>query len=196
MSGKRAFLELLKQEGVDIIFGNPGTTELPLMDALAVENELRYVLGLQEATVIGMADGYAQASGKLAVVNLHVTPGLGNAMGMLYDAQKAGSPIMVTAGQHDQDFNATEPILWADLPTLARPLVKWAAEVQRLADLPRLVHRAAKTALAPPTGPVFLSLPGDILKAEGEIDLSAPTRVPVRLRGDAAAVAEAAAVLA
>jgi benzoylformate decarboxylase len=196
MTGKRAFLELLKQEGVDIIFGNPGTTELPLMDALATENDLRYVLALQEAVVVGMADGYAQASGRLAVVNLHVTPGLGNAMGMLYDAQKAGSPLLVTAGQHDLDFNATEPILWADLPTLARPLVKWAAEVARLADLPRLVHRAAKTALAPPTGPVFLSLPGDILKAEGEVDLSAPTRVAARLRGDAAAVAEAAALLA
>ena len=196
MSGKRAFLELLKQEGVDIIFGNPGTTELPLMDALAVENELRYVLALQEASVIGMADGYAQASGKLAVVNLHVTPGLGNAMGMLYDAQKAGAPILVTAGQHDQDFNTTEPILWADLPPIARPLTKWSAEVHRLADLPRLVHRAAKTALAPPTGPVFLALPGDILKAEGELDLLAPTRIAPRLRGDPAAVAEAAALLA
>jgi benzoylformate decarboxylase len=196
MSGKRAFLELLKQEGVEILFGNPGTTELPLMDALAVENELRYVLALQEASVIGMADGYAQASGKLAVVNLHVTPGLGNAMGMLYDAQKAGSPILVTAGQHDQDFNATEPILWADLPPIARPLVKWSAEVHRLADLPRLLHRAAKTALAPPTGPVFLSLPGDILKAEGDIDLLAPTRVAAQLRGDPAAVKQAAAILA
>jgi benzoylformate decarboxylase len=196
MSGKRAFLELLKQEGVEILFGNPGTTELPLMDALAVENELRYVLALQEASVIGMADGYAQASGKLAVVNLHVTPGLGNAMGMLYDAQKAGSPILVTAGQHDQDFNITEPILWADLPPIARPLVKWSAEVHRLADLPRLVHRAAKTALAPPTGPVFLSLPGDILKAEGEIDLLAPTRIATQMRGDPAAVKEAATLLA
>ena len=196
MSGKRAFLELLKQEGVDIIFGNPGTTELPLMDALAVDDELRYVLGLQEAAVIGMADGYAQASGKLAVVNLHVTPGLGNAMGMLYDAQKAGSPILVTAGQHDMDFSASEPILWADLPPIARPLVKWSGEVHRLADLPRLVHRAAKTALAPPTGPVFLSLPGDILKAEGEVDLLAPTRIAPRLRGDPAAVEEATAVLA
>jgi len=196
MSGKRAFLELLKQEGVEILFGNPGTTELPLMDALAVENELRYVLALQEASVIGMADGYAQASGKLAVVNLHVTPGLGNAMGMLYDAQKAGSPILVTAGQHDQDFNTTEPILWADLPPIARPFVKWSAEVHRLADLPRLLHRAAKTALAPPTGPVFLSLPGDILKAEGEVDLLAPTRVAAQLRGDPAAVKHAATVLA
>ena len=114
ISGKRAFLELLKQEGVGVLFGNPGTTELPLMDALAVDNEMHYVLGLQEAVVMAMADGYAQASGKLAVVNLHVTPGLGNAMGMLYDAKKAGAPILVTAGQHDQSFNATEPILWDD----------------------------------------------------------------------------------
>ena len=196
MSGKRAFLDLLKQEGVEIMFGNPGTTELPLMDAFATENELRYLLGLQEAAVMGMADGYAQASGKLTVVNLHVAPGLGNAMGMLYDAQKAGSPILVTAGQHEQSFTATEPILWADLPTIARPLVKWSSEVHRLADLPRLVHRAAKTALAPPTGPVFLSLPGDILRADADIDLSAPTRVAPRLRGDRAAVEAAADLLA
>ena len=196
ISGKRAFLEILKQEGVDVMFGNPGTTELPLMDALAVDNDIRYVLGLQEAVVMAMADGYAQASGKLAVVNLHVTPGLGNAMGMLYDAQKAGSPILVTAGQHDQDFNRTEPILWADLPPIARPLVKWSDEVHRLEDLPRMVHRAAKTALAPPTGPVFLSLPGDILKDEADLDLMAPTRVAPRMRGDRAAIEAAAKVLA
>jgi benzoylformate decarboxylase len=196
MSGKRAFLDLLKQEGVEVMFGNPGTTELPLMDAFATENELRYMLGLQEATVMAMADGYAQASGKLGVVNLHVAPGLGNAMGMLYDAQKAGTPLLVTAGQHEQSFNTTEPILWADLPTIARPLVKWAAEVHRLEDLPRLVHRAVKTALAPPTGPVFLSLPGDILRADADIDLLSPTRVAPRLRGDRDAVEAAAKILA
>src|SRR5437763_3233516 len=196
MSGKRAFLDLLKQEGVEIMFGNPGTTELPLMDAFATENEIRYVLGLQEAAVMAMADGYAQASGKLAVVNLHVAPGLGNAMGMLYDAQKAGSPILVTAGQHEQSFTATEPILWADLPVIARPLVKWSFEVHRLADLPRLVHRAAKTALAPPTGPVFLSLPGDILRADADIDLMGPTRIAPRTRGDRSAIEAAADILA
>jgi benzoylformate decarboxylase len=196
ISGKRAFLEILKQEGVDILFGNPGTTELALMDALAVDNEIRYILGLQEATVMAMADGYAQASGKLTVVNLHVTPGLGNAMGMLYDAQKAGSPILVTAGQHDQDFNRTEPILYADLPPIARPLVKWSDEVHRIEDLPLMVHRAAKTALAPPTGPVFLALPGDILKLEADIDLMAPTRVAPNVRGDKAAIEAAAKVLA
>jgi benzoylformate decarboxylase len=196
MSGKRAFLDLLRQEGVEIVFGNPGTTELPLMDAFAVEHDIRYILGLQEAALMAMADGYAQASGKLAVLNLHVAPGLGNAMGMLYDAQKAGSPILLTTGQQDMDYAVTEPILWADLPTLARPFVKWATEVHRVSDLPRLVHRAAKTALAPPTGPVFLSLPGDILKDEGEIDMLAPTRVAPRVRGDAAAIAAAAEILA
>jgi benzoylformate decarboxylase len=196
ISGKRAFLELLRQEGVEVIFGNPGTTELPLMDALAVETAPRYVLGLQEGAVMAMAGGYAQASGRLTAVNIHVAPGLGNAMGMLYDAQKAGAPILVTAGQHDQSFALTEPILWADLPEIARPFVKWAAEVRRLADLPRLLHRAAKTALAPPTGPVFLSIPGDILNAEAEIDLGRPTRVAPRLRGDAAAIEAAAKLLA
>ena len=196
MSGKRAFLDLLKQEGVTVMFGNPGTTELPLMDAFAVEHDIRYILGLQEAALMAMADGYAQASGGLAVLNLHVAPGLGNAMGMLYDAMKANAPVLVTAGQQDLEYLVTEPVLTADLPTLARPFVKWAAEVHRAEDLPRYVHRAVKTALAPPTGPVFLSLPGDILKNDAEIDLLEPTRVAPRVRGDADAVAAAADMLA
>ena len=196
MFGKTALLELLKQEGVRVMFGNPGTTELPLMDALAVESELRYVLALQEAPAMAMADGYAQASGGLAVVNLHVAPGLGNAMGMLYDAQKAGAPILVTAGQHEQTFNITEPLLWADLPNIARPFVKWSYEVRRLEDLPRAVHRAAKTALAPPTGPVFLSLPGDILNANCDLELGAPSRVASGLRADSAGIERAARLIA
>ena len=196
MSGKRAFLDLLKQEGVSVMFGNPGTTELPLMDAFAVEHDIRYILGLQEAALMAMADGYAQASGNLAVLNLHVAPGLGNAMGMLYDAMKANAPVLVTAGQQDLSYIVTEPVLTADLATLARPFVKWAAEVHRLEDLPRYVHRAVKIALAPPTGPVFLGLPGDILKDEADIDLLEPTRVAPRVRGDAVAVAAASAMLA
>jgi benzoylformate decarboxylase len=196
MSGKRAFLDLLKQEGVKVMFGNPGTTELPLMDAFAVENDIRYILGLQEAALMSMADGYAQASGNLAVLNLHVAPGLGNAMGMLYDAMKANAPVLVTAGQQDNEYLVTEPVLTADLPTLARPFVKWAAEVHRAEDLPIYVHRAVKTALAPPTGPVFLSLPGDILKNDADIDMLEPTRIALRMRGDADAVAAAAEMLA
>jgi benzoylformate decarboxylase len=104
MSESQALLALLKQEGVKFLFGNPGTTELPLLDLFAADKEVRYVLGLQEAAVVAMADGYAQASGNLTVVNLHLAPGLGNAMGMLYNAQKAASPILLTAGQQDQRF--------------------------------------------------------------------------------------------
>jgi benzoylformate decarboxylase len=196
ISGKQAFLAMLKQEGVSVMFGNPGTTELPLMDGLAREPGIHYVLALQEAVAIAMADGYAQASGGLAAVNVHVSPGLGNAMGMLYDAQKSGAPMLLTAGQHDQRFNVTEPILWSDLPPIARPFVKWATEARRLEDLPRIVHRAAKTALAHPTGPVFLSLPVDVLNAERDIELGAPTRVAPRVVGDRAAVARAAELLA
>jgi benzoylformate decarboxylase len=196
MPGKTALLELLKQEGIRVMFGNPGTTELPLMDALAAETELRYILALQEAPAMGMADGYAQASGQCAVVNLHAAPGLGNAMGMLYDARKAGSPILVTAGQHEQRFNFTEPLLWADLPTIARPFVKWSEEVRRIEDLPRAIHRAVKTALAPPTGPVFLSLPGDILTDSADLDLGAPSRVAPGIRGDSSAIGQAAAIIA
>jgi benzoylformate decarboxylase len=196
MSGKRAFLDLLKQEGVTVMFGNPGTTELPLMDAFAVEHDIKYILGLQEAALMAMADGYAQATAGLAVLNLHVAPGLGNAMGMLYDAMKANAPVLVTAGQQDFEYLATEPILSADLATLARPFVKWAAEVHRAEDLALYVHRAVKTALAPPAGPVFLGLPGDILKNDADIDLLEPTRVAPRIRGDAEAIAAAAELLA
>lgn len=196
IAGKQAFLEILRSEGVSVMFGNPGTTELPLMDGLAREPRIRYVLALQEAVAIAMADAYAQASGSLGAVNVHVSPGLGNAMGMLYDAQKSGAPLLLTAGQHDQSFTVTEPILWSDLPPIARPFVKWSTEAHRLEDLPRIVRRAVKTALAPPTGPVFLSLPVDVLNAERDVDLLAPTRVAPRIVGDRAAVDRAAALLA
>ncbi|QXQ07513.1 hypothetical protein KX816_05680 [Sphingosinicellaceae bacterium] len=195
-AGKHIFLDLLRSEGVEFVFGNPGTTELPLMDAFVVETGIRYILGLNEVVVLGMADGYAQATGKLAVANLHAAPGLGNAMGMLYNAKKAGAPILVTAGQQDTTFALTEPLLWDDLATMARPLVKWSHEVGRLADLPRAVHRAAKVALTAPTGPVFLSIPGDVLADEADINLMAPTRIGPRIIADADAIAAAADLIA
>ena len=196
-SGAALFLDLLRANGVTHVFGNPGTTELPLVDAFAAETGIRYILGLNEVVVLGMADGYAQASGRLAVANLHAAPGLGNAMGMLYNAAKAGAPILVTAGQQDTSIALTEPLLWADLATLARPLVKWSHEVARVDDLPRSVHRAAKVALTAPTGPVFLSIPGDVLTADAAgIDPMAPTRIGGRVRADAASLAAAADLIA
>ena len=144
---------------------------------------------------MAMADGHAQASGSLSAVSLHLAPGLGNAMGMLYNAHKAASPVLLLVGQHEQSFATTEPILSGDVAGMARPLLKWAGEVPRLRDLPRMLHRAAKTAMAPPTGPVLLSLPQDVLIERDEIDLQEPTRVAARVRGDAVAIAAAGALL-
>ena len=115
MSGKRAFLDLLKQEGVDIMFGNPGTTELAIMEALSRQSQIEYVLGLQESIVVAMADGYARASGRLAACNVHVAPGLGNAMGSLYNAKFYGSPVLLTAGQQEQGHGLMEPLLYDPL---------------------------------------------------------------------------------
>jgi len=165
MTGRDAFLRLLASEGVDTLFGNPGTTELAIMEALGAQSDIGYVLGLQESVVVAMADGYARASGRLAACNVHVAPGLGNDMGSLYNARFYGSPVLVTAGQQEQGHGLTEPLLYDPLLPIAQPMVKWAVECTRVEDLPRIIRRAAKVALTPPTGPVFLSLPGDVLDA-------------------------------
>jgi benzoylformate decarboxylase len=162
MTGIEAFLEVLAGAGVKNIFGNPGTTELPLMDALVDDTRFQYVLGLHEIPVVAMADGYAQASRQLAVVNVHISCGLGNAMGMLYNAHVAGSPLLMTAGQQDRRLQLEEPVLVGDLVNVARPWTKWAVEVQRVEDMPIAVRRAVQVALTPPTGPVFLALPLDV----------------------------------
>ena len=185
--GREAFLALLESEGVTHLFGNPGTTELPIMAALPERPAITYVMALQEALVVAMADGYSRASGSLSACNVHVAPGLGNAMGSLYNAQWMGSPVIVTAGQQEQGHGLTEPMLYAPLVPIAQPLVKWAVEVTRLRDLPRIVRRAAKVATTPPTGPVFISLPGDVLNEQEALELGTPTRVDTAGRpGDAA----------
>jgi len=184
ITGRSAFLSLLEDEGVGHLFGNPGTTELPIMDALPDHPSLRYIMALQESVVVAMADGYARASGQLAACNVHVAPGLGNAMGSLYNANWFGSPLLLTAGQQEQGHGLMEPLLSGPLVEMAAPLTKWAIEVTRLDDLPRIVRRAAKIATTPPTGPVFLSLPGDILNQEGAIDLGVRTRIETANRPD------------
>lgn len=146
LTGRDAFLKLLVDEGVTHLFGNPGTTELAIMEAVPGTPELNYVLGTQEAVVVGMADGYARASGKLAAVSLHVAPGLGNAMGALFNAKFSGSPLIVTCGQQEQGHGLLEPLLYAPLVPIAQPMVKWAIEATRVEDLPRILRRAAKVA--------------------------------------------------
>ncbi|WFU57249.1 thiamine pyrophosphate-binding protein [Bradyrhizobium pachyrhizi] len=182
ITGRSAFLALLKDEGVTHLFGNPGTTELPIMHALKDHPDLTYVMAMQESLVVAMADGFSRASGKLVACNVHVAPGLGNAMGSLYNASFTGTPLILTAGQQEQGHGLTEPVLYGPLVQMATPLVKWAVEVTRLEDLPRIVRRAAKIATTPPTGPVFISLPGDILNSEAGIELGRSTRIDTRVR--------------
>ena len=182
ITGRSAFLALLKDEGITHLFGNPGTTELPIMHALKDHPDLTYVMAMQESLVVAIADGYSRASGRLVACNVHVAPGLGNAMGSLYNAQFTGTPMILTAGQQEQGHGLMEPLLYGPLVRMAEPLVKWAVEVTRLEDLPRIVRRAAKVATTPPTGPVFISLPGDILNAEAGIDLGRSTRIDARVK--------------
>ena len=177
ITGRRAFLQLLVDEGVTHLFGNPGTTELPIMEVVPDFPRLKFVLGLQESAVMAMADGFCRASGRLAAANVHVMPGLGNAMGALYNAKFSGSPVILTAGQQEQGHGLLEPLLYEPLVPVAQPLVKWAVDVTRAADLPRILHRAAKIALTPPTGPVFLSLPGDVLDEEVDVDMGRAVRI-------------------
>jgi benzoylformate decarboxylase len=191
-NGRSAFLEVLLDEGVTHLFGNPGTTELAIMEVVPDFAELRFVLGLQEAIVVGMADGYARASGRLAAANVHVAPGLGNAMGALYNAKFSNSPILLTAGQQEQGHGLLEPLLYDSLVPIAQPLVKWAIEVTRVEDLPRILRRAVKVALTPPTGPVFVSLPGDVLEQSADIDLGRPVRVDAKVRPSDEALAQLA----
>lgn len=188
IKGSSAFLALLKEEGVTHLFGNPGTTELPVMDALGRQDDISYVLGLQEALVVAMADGFGRATGRLTACNVHVAPGLGNAMGSIYNARFTGTPMIITAGQQEQGHGLTEPLLYEPLVPIAAPLVKWAVEITRLEDMPRIVHRAAKVAMTPPTGPVFISLPGDVLNDEAGVDLGAATRVDASGRPSDAAI--------
>ena len=195
ISGIQALLQMLADAGVKYIFGNPGTTELPLNDALLDFPKIEYILGLQEVPVMGMADGYAMASGSLGVVNLHASCGLGHAMGILYNAFREGTPLLVTVGQQDRRLKFAEPILYGDLVGVAKPWTKLAIEVERIEDLPNAIRRLVQAALTPPTGPVFLSLPLDIQMELAELDLSPTAKIDTRLRPPSTAIAKAADVL-
>lgn len=155
-----AAFAVFRHFGVDALFGNPGSTELPMLRALP--EGFDYVLGLNEAVVVGMADGYAQASGRPALVNLHSSAGTGHAMGNLFTAYRNGTPLVITAGQQARAILPHDPFLGAERATeFPRPFVKWAAEPLRAEDVPAALARAFHIALTPPMGPVFVSVPVD-----------------------------------
>ena len=195
LSGRYAFIEQLLAEGVTNVFGNPGTTEQGFQDALQEYPQLQYILALQESVAIGAADGYARASGKPAFVQLHIMPGLGNAMGMLYNSYRMHTPMVIYAGQHPQRGNSQEPILAGDLVRLAAPVTKWAVEAQDANEIPVLVRRAFKTAMEPPYGPVFISIPTNVMDEESDADIVPSTPADTRVHASAEAIERITAVL-
>src|SRR5947209_10501196 len=195
MNVAAVLMEILRAAGVRYLFGNPGTTELPFLDALP-DSGLEYVLGLQEATAVAAADGYAQAAGRVGVDNVHVAPGLANGLSILHNAARAKTPLVVTAGQQDTRFLMDAPILAADLVRMAEPFTKWSYELRRADEAPAALRRALKVALTPPTGPVFLALPMDLLRGVVEDAGGGPPEIATRSRPEPAAVAHAAELLA
>jgi benzoylformate decarboxylase len=164
--GASLLLEVLSDEGVDYIFGNPGTTELPLIDALTGTASVSYILALQEASAVAMADGYAQASGRTGFLNLHTAGGLGHGMGNLLNANISHTPLVVTVGQQDTRHLTSDPLLAGDIVGVGAPAVKWAAEVTSVDELGLMLRRAFNDAGAAPSGPVMLSIPMNILEEE------------------------------
>jgi benzoylformate decarboxylase len=189
---REATFDLLRRLEMTTVFGNPGSTELPFLKDFP--DDFRYVLGLQEASVLGMAEGFAQGEGRAALVNLHTGPGLGNAMGAMITAWHNKTPLLVTAGQQDRRHRALEPLLTGMPVDLARPYVKRSFEPVRAADVPREILRAYHTAMQHPRGPVFVSVPMDDWDAQAE----APTDRDVvhRSAPDPEALARFATVLA
>ncbi len=189
---REAAFELFRAQGMTTMFGNPGSTELPMLAEFPAD--FRYVLGLQEAVVVGMADGYALASGRTTVVNLHTAPGVGNAMGAIFNAQANHSPLLITAGQQARaQITLQANLTNRDATRMPHPLVKWSFEPPRAEDVPLALAHGAHLAALAPRGPVFVSIPMDDWYAEVE---ETDMRAVIERRVSGRAVADPAAVRA
>ena len=196
MTGKRALLEQLIADGVQHIFGNPGTTEQGFMDVLLDYPQLQFMLALHEGVAVCMADAYARLSRRPSFVEVHIAPGLGNALGMMHNARIGKTPMVIYAGQSPSSVLLQEPHLSGPLVDMARPIAKWAAQVEHAHDIPRALRRAFKIAAEPPQGPVFLALPMDVLDAEGEVEIAPTTYTNWRTRPNAEGLQQLADILA
>ena len=195
MRGRRVLMESLVSHGVRHIFGNPGTTETPLLDSLVTYPQIEYIMALHEGVAVGAASFYAQATGRTAVANVHVAPGLGNAIGALYGAFKANSPLVVTAGQQDTRMRLTNPVLGHDLVAMAAPVTKWSVQVERADELAPILRRAFKVATDAPKGPVFVSLPIDVLEQETSVEAMGPGKLWRSSHPDPKGVEEVASLI-
>ncbi len=163
-SVRERIFQVFRAHGLTVIFGNPGSTELPLLENF--HGDFSYILGLQEASVVAMAVGYAFQSDNAAMVNLHTAAGVGNAMGAIVTAWHAQAPLIITAGQQDRRQIWTEPFLWGRQTEFVKPYVKWSVEPHRSIDIPQAIERAYHVAMSEPKGPVFVSIPMDGLEDE------------------------------
>jgi benzoylformate decarboxylase len=195
MRGRQVLMQTLVNHGVDRMFGNPGTTESPLLDSLLDYPQIEYIVHLHEGVAVGAANFYAQASGKTAFVNLHVAPGLGNAIGMIYSALKNNSPMVVTAGQQDTRARLRDPVLGHDLAAMAEPVTKWSVQVERADELGPILQRAFKIANEAPAGPVFVALPINMMEQETDIPPGKPAAVFAASRPDPAGIAAMAKLI-
>ncbi|MGH3914129.1 MAG: thiamine pyrophosphate-binding protein [Pseudonocardiaceae bacterium] len=177
--GKVAMFEQFAADGITRMFGNPGTVEQGFLDVLEHLPGFDYVLALQEAAVLGIADGYARAAAAPALVQLHSGVGLGNGIGMLYQAMRGHSPLVVIAGESGVQYEAMDAQMAADLVAMARPVTKYATRVVHPASVLRVLRRAVKTAMTPPRGPVFVALPMDVLDAPTD-EPAVPSTIPSR----------------
>jgi benzoylformate decarboxylase len=196
VTGHRRLLEQLRADGVRHLFGNPGSSEEGLLDEITRFPDVQYVMGLQEAALVCMADGYAQATGEPSVVLLHSGVGLGNAVGSLYHALHRQTPMVVMAGEAGIAYDALEAHMSADLVDIARPVTKYAARAIHPGSLVRLLRRCIKIAATPPRGPVFLAVPQDVLDQLNDEPVL-PTVIPdTRVVPESGAVEAAARLLA
>ncbi|MDO9711006.1 benzoylformate decarboxylase [Paracraurococcus lichenis] len=160
MTVRQATMDLLRDCGMTTVFGNPGSTELGFLDRWP--NDVRYVLGLQEASVVAMADGYARASGRAALCNLHSAAGVGHALGNVFTAYRNQAPLVITAGQQARSLMPFNPFLGAtDAASFPKPYVKWSCEPARAEDVPAALAHAFHIAMQRPHGPTFVSIPSD-----------------------------------
>ncbi len=195
LTGKRAVMEQLIADGQRYIFGNPGTTEQPFMDVLQEYPQLEFMLALHEGVAVPMADAYARLTRKPAFVELHIAPGLGNGLGMIHNAKVGQSPLVIYAGQSESRTLFQEPHLSGPLVEMARPLCKWSYQVEHAADVPQALRRAFKIAEEPPQGPVFLSIPVDVMDEEADVTIRPTAYTDWHTRPDPNALTRAAEML-
>ncbi len=192
MTGKQALLEMLKAEGVTHIFGNPGTSEAPIIDMLGDHPELRYFLTLQESVAMGMGEAYARATETASFVSLHVDSGLANGIALMLDALNTGTPMVVTSANYDaRKMNETK----TDLAELVRPVTKWAVEINLPDQIPSVIRRAFNEANSHPKGPVYVGFTANALEAEAEMNIVPSKKVYDSYRPDSQGINEAAAAL-